>query len=315
MNKQIQIELWPECRCFRCKFCNLVVSSEMRSDGTQCNPNIKLTSSQKNIFLKKAISFFDTINWSIYDTLLLRGGEIFNEYENIIVENYEIFIKKISNKILDNSIKKVFLVTSLKYPIKNSLLKLTFDLFEKFNVNIQDKILIGTSWDVKYRFNNESNTFWNNNINYLDNNNIPVHITSILTQAFIEEFNSNNKFIKNIMLRDFDFIAAQGKPELLHLDKFFPIRNDCIKFLIQLKESNEYHDIWYRLLHQNYRRAESIYFTEHDSLQIRDLETYKSVLKNDDTTILSCGHPKEYANYVDSEACFLCDLNNISRNY
>lgn len=312
MNKQIQIELWPECRCNRCKFCNLVLSSEMRGDGSHSNPNIILKSSDKNEYLKKAISYFEKIDWSKYDMLLLRGGEIFNDYDSNILTYYDIFLEKIINKIKEKNIHKLFLITSLKYFYDTSLLKYTIDKLENNNIDITNKILIGTSWDIKYRFNNESLYNWNQNINILSEKSIQFHITSILTQAFIDEFHNKNTDILKIMNYDFDFIPAQGKPELLFLKDFFPKRKDCINFLSELKNNNIYYPIWYRLLHQNHRRAETIYFTEHDSLQMRDLETYKSVLSGDDQKILKCGHPKEYANYVDGDACFLCDLKILS---
>lgn len=311
MNRQVQIELWPECKCNRCKFCNLVLSSEMRGNGQHSNPNIILSPSQKEVFLDRAIEFTYNVDWSLYDMLLIRGGEVFNEYDATIVPKYETFLKRIAELVKNGTIKKVFLITSLKYQYETSLLRLTLDKFQEYGINIQEKVLIGTSWDIKYRFTERSLGYWNDNMKRLDTLGVPVHITSILTQAFIEGFFAGNQDVLDVMSRDFDFIAAQGKPELLFLDKFFPKRKDCMKFLLHLKNT-QYYPIWYRLLHQNHRRAESIYFTEHDALQTRDLETYSIVLTDDNQDVLSCGHPQEYANYVDSDACFLCDINTIS---
>ena len=73
MNRQVQIELWPECKCNRCKFCNLVLSSEMRGNGQHSNPNIILSPSQKEVFLDRAIEFTYNVDWSLYDMLLIRG--------------------------------------------------------------------------------------------------------------------------------------------------------------------------------------------------------------------------------------------------
>ena len=304
MNRQIQIELWPECRCNRCKFCNLVLSSELRGDGKQANPNILLSPSKKEVFIDRAIKFTYDVDWSQYDMLLIRGGEVFNDYDISIVPKYKTFLKRISELVENGTVQKVFLVTSLKYPYEQSLLKLTLDEFENNNINIQEKVLIGTSWDIKYRFTEKSLEWWKNNVSILDSLSVPIHITSILTQSFIDRFFKNDKNVLNVMSRNFDFIAAQGKPELLFLDGFFPKRKDCMNFLLHLKNS-EYNPIWYRLLHQNYRRAESIFFTEYDRLQVRDLETYKVVFDEENQEVLKCGHPKEYANYVDSDACFI----------
>lgn len=312
MNRQLQIELWPECRCNRCAFCNLVLSSEMRGDGLQSNPNIRLSPEKKNVFIERAIYFLDTVDWSLYDTLLIRGGEVFNRFDASILPFYGCFINKIAFLIKEERVKKLFLITSLKYPFEYSLLQATLDMLRNLGVDIKEKVLIGTSWDAKYRFTERSLADWKNNVKILDEKGVPIHITSILTQTFIEGFLEGNKDILDIMDRDFDFIAAQGKPELLHLEKFFPVRKDCMDFLIRLKDS-KYSPIWYRLLHQNHRRAESIFFTEHDNLQIRDLENFTTVLEKDSSEVLDCGHPKEYANYVDSDACFLCDLATISR--
>lgn len=312
MNKQLQIELWPECRCNRCDFCNLVLSSELRGDGLQSNPNIILSPEKKNVFIERAIYFLDTVDWSLYDTLLIRGGEVFNHFDKSILPLYGCFIQKISSLIKEGEIKKLFLITSLKYPFEYSLLHATLDMLLMSGIDVSEKVLVGTSWDVRYRFTEKSLSYWKENIKILDEKSIPIHITSILTQSFIEGFLKESQDIIDVMDRDFDFIAAQGKPELLHLEKFFPNRKDCMDFLIRLKDS-KYNPIWYRLLHQNHRRAESIFFTEHDNLQIRDLENFKTVLEKDSAGVLKCGHPIDYANYADSDACFLCDLATISR--
>ena len=123
MNRQIQIELWPECRCNRCKFCNLVLSSEIRGDGKQANPNILLSPSEKEVFIDRAIKFTYDVDWSQYDMLLIRGGEVFNDYDTSIVPKYKTFLKRISELVETGTIEKVFLVTSLKYPYEKSLLK------------------------------------------------------------------------------------------------------------------------------------------------------------------------------------------------
>lgn len=283
----------------------------MRGNGKQSNPNILLTPEQKIVFIERGLEYTYKVDWSLYDTLLLRGGEVFNDYPSEIIPSYNLFIERIIELIKNNTIKKLFIITSLKYDYDTSLLKWTLDKLKESGINLHEKVLIGTSWDKKYRFTEKSKKQWNSAIEILESEDIPFHITSILTQSFIDGFNSNDPEILKIMKYSFDFIPAQGKPELLFLDGFFPKRNDCIKFLMKLKNSNKYLGIWVRLLHQNFRRAESIYFTEHDNLQIRDLETFKSVLINDQQEVASCGHPQEYTNYVDSDKCFLCDINMV----
>lgn len=314
MNKILQIELWPECTCNRCKFCNLVLASELRGKGSRSNPNITLTGEEKNVFIDRAISFLPTVDWNLYDTLLLRGGEVFNGYSAIMVPGILKFLEEIANLIQAKKVKRVFLVTSLKYPMEGSLLKFTLAHLSMLGVNLETQILVGTSWDVNHRFIKESLANWHNNISILDRKKIPVHITSILTQALIEGFFSKNPDVMNVMSRDFDLIPAQGKPELLHLEKFFPLRKDCMQFLLAIKDS-VYHPIWNRLLSQNARRAESIFFTEHNHMQVRDLKNYKSVLAYEPQAALSCGHPKEYNNYADSDACFLCDVSTVAGTY
>ena len=310
MNDQIQIELWPECRCFRCKFCNLVVSSEMRGDGDVCNPNRLLSPLEKNVYLERAIKFFQTIDWTKYSTLLIRGGEVFNDFDNMLLPNLEIFVSKISNAIKAKNINRLILVTSLKYDYETSMLKAMLDMLSSNGISLPDSVLVGTSWDSIYRFNKQALDYWEANYNLLALKSIPVHITTILTQALIDKYFAGDRQVHRIMSYDFDLIPAQGKPELLHLKDFFPKRTDCLKFLFAIQNS-KHAPIWYRLLHQNYRRAETIYFTGLNELQTRDLETFHSVLPNDPQGVLPCGHPRDYANYVDSDACFLCDLEQL----
>lgn len=311
MNTQIQIELWPECRCNRCKFCNLVLSSEIRGDGVQSNPNKLLSSEEKCEYLDKAISYLHTIDWSVYDILLLRGGEVFNEYQELIVPKVKKLIHDISILIKEGKIKKVFLITSLKYSYEYSLLGLIINLFSINSIDVTKSIMIGTSWDSQYRFTSLSYEFWLENMEILKRQNIEVHVTSILTEDFIHKYWAHDKTILKLMNHHFDFIAPQGKPELLSLKGFFPKRVECLKFLQELKTSEQYNDIWKRLLHQNYRRAESIYFTERNELQTRDLAEYSTVFEGDRQDTLKCGHPAEYACYQDSDACFLCDINTL----
>lgn len=312
MNRQLQIELWPECRCNRCSFCNLALGSVIRGTGEENNPNRFLSSKEKKPFLEKALTFLSKVDWSNYDTLLIRGGEVFNDYEESLLESYTPFIESISRLLVSGTLKKVFLITSLKYEYAGSLLQYTLDTLQP-KVDICNKVLVGTSWDKKYRFTSTSLTNWKTNIDILDSKNIPVHITSILTQAFIEGFNENDKDVLAIMDRDFDFIAAQGKPELLKLDKFFPKRKDCLLFLSQLNNSIKYTSILTRLFSQHVRRAESIYFTETDIFSIRDLKQYSYCVDEEEYNKPNpkCGHPMDYCNYADSEACFICDIRTL----
>ena len=313
MNRQLQIELWSECKCTRCKFCNLVLSSELRGDGLHNNPNILLSPENKIEYIKRGIECLKNTNWILYDQLLLRGGEIFNQYPTAIVPYWNEFISIIADLVESDILKKLFIITSLKYEYHNSLLELTLYSLKEFGINIQEKVMVGTSWDAKYRFNDTSLKNWHDCMHILKCKGIETHITSILTQAFIDEYRKGNSEVLEFMKGEFDFIAAQGKPELLHLDGFFPKREDCIKFLLELKNSPTLHGIWNRLNHQEERRAESIYFTEDRRLQVRDLANYSITLPGEREDRLPCGHPVEYANYVDSDACFLCDLNAISK--
>lgn len=312
MNKQLQIELWAECRCNRCSFCNLELSAQRSKKlGKEENsPSDLVPNSIKIKYLENGIEYLKTVDWNNYDTLLLRGGEIFNSYDEEITDTFNVFIENISELIKEGKLKKVFLITSLKYPYKTSLLKLTLELFLKNHVDITKSVLVGTSWDPVYRFTKRSLEYWNKNIEILNKKRVPVHITSILTQKFIDLFFSHDKDVLRIMDMDFDFIPAQGKPELLKLKDFFPKRNDCLRFLITLQQT-KYAGIWYRLLHQDYRRAESIFFTKLNKLQTRDLATFHSVLEDDIQDVLPCQHPTEYANYEDSDKCFICDVERI----
>lgn len=309
MNSQIQIELWAECRCTRCKFCNLVLSSELRGDGSYTNPNKLLSPEEKLSYIEKAIAYLDTIDWDKYDILLLRGGEILNDFPELILDKVHEFIQHIAELVKAGKIKKVFLVTGLKYPYETSLLKQVLCFFESEGVDITKKLMVGTSWDSQYRFMDKSYAYWKDNITQLEAKNVEIHVTSILTEDFINKFWANDKTVLALMHGNFDFIAPQGKPELLGLKDFFPRRANCLKFLNTLRRTPELYPIWKRLLHQNYRRAESIYFVEREELQTRDLENYSKVFKGDNDKMSECGHPVEYCCYQDSDACFLCDIN------
>ena len=251
-----------------------------------------------------------SIDWSFYEFLTLRGGEIFNDYPEEIVPIWVRFLEDISDLVKEEKIKKIFLISSLKYPWETSLLKFTLDKLDGLGVNIKKQTMVGTSWDVKYRFPGQSLEWWNDNVNHLKELGVGYHVTTILTQAFIDAFYAKNQTVLDLMTGEFDFIAAQGKPELLHLKEFFPRRADCLRFLMDLK-SAPYRPIWERLLHQEARRAETICFTELGNIQTRDLANFTTVFNEDQQGTMACGHPKEFDNYLDSDACFLCDLKKL----
>jgi len=315
MREQFQLELWAECRTNRCKFCNLMLDKSLINGplGKFSDPNMILKADQKVEIINRAIDYLPSIDWGKFDKLTIRGGEVFNDYDINYLKSFDLLLWNIIDLIKQGKIKKCYLVTGLKYRFKNSLLEHSLNYFQDF----KKFILVGASWDLYNRFFNDDEQIWWENINIIKSMDISIHITTILTQYFINAYNANDKKVFQILDTfdddQFDFIAAYGKTKL-NLDNFFCKRNDFLKFWCGIIKHQKYKNIWERFLNQSYRRASHIYFAATDELQIRDLKNYTFAFEGESFGHLVCGHPDQYANYEDSNKCMLCDIFNLQKN-
>lgn len=223
-NKFIQYQLWQDCRN-GCKFC-----SELN---------------QLNVDKKWALNFtLDKLNDPEvfdYEEVGIIGGEIFdNQLQDPEVQK---LFYVLTDKICTMHFKKIYIATSLIYDMKPYLIPYLQHLRE---LNVADKVLLCTSYDLKYRFNKEGKKeLWENNMLQLQKDfpDFKTHVETILTQHFIDavlnkEFNIK-EFVKKFNTR-IDYIEPSSG--MYYKDKqdcekacpgFFPTKKSFIKFLIQ----------------------------------------------------------------------------------
>lgn len=122
MNKQLQIELWAECRCNRCSFCNLELSAQRSKKlGKEENsPSDLVPNSIKIKYLENGIEYLKTVDWNNYDTLLLRGGEILTVMMRKSLIRLTFLLKVSANWLRKANSKRYFLLLLLSIRIKQA---------------------------------------------------------------------------------------------------------------------------------------------------------------------------------------------------
>lgn len=230
--KFIQYQVWSDCRN-NCKFCFMKHQP----------PTDKIKS--LNFILNK----LDDPEVYEYNEVGFIGGEIFdNQLENPEVRKlfYDIFRKVSTIK----NFNKVYIATALNFDMKPYLIPFLDFLRE---IKLLDKVLLCTSYDLKYRFHTEkSRLLWESNMLELHDKypEMHLHVETILTQFFInavlEDRFSISEFCKKFHTR-IDYLEPSSgyyyhtKKECSEdIPEFFPTKDSFIKFLEKTAiQSNE----------------------------------------------------------------------------
>lgn len=225
----IQFELWKTCS-IGCKFC--------------CNKGQKEVN--KNISLDFTKSIINQLPENTYDEIGFIGGEFFNgEIKDSQIKDkfYDLF-KCVKNK----NFKKIYIATSLIFDMQSYLIPF-LDYLQ--HLNILDKVILCTSFDVKYRFSTlDKKELWKNNMLYLKENykNLRLHTEIILTEWFLKailekKFNLYN--FSNVFNTSIDYIEPSSG--LYYHDKFecekacpgfFPHKKVFIEFIKKCLKEN-----------------------------------------------------------------------------
>lgn len=226
MRTFLQFNLWNNCNN-GCKFCY--------------NNKLNFSSTEDQI---KDLQFINSELDRIkdqYDEVGFIGGEFFDDQiSNDVVKKlfYEMF-EKLSKS---TSLKKLYVATSLMYPIGNYLLEFLDYLS---SINLLDKTLLCTSYDLKYRFKSEiDRMIWIRNVRSLKSrkeySTLKIHVEIIMTQFLMDainngSFNPGEFCSSNGVYVDYiEPSCCQGltKSEMIKkLPDFFPNRDDFLKFI------------------------------------------------------------------------------------
>lgn len=277
----VEFEIWHDCPN-KCAFCSLGIYRKITSDDE------KISNINKVIEIIKKLD-------KKYDEIALIGGELFTELN----ENVKNKFIELLNVVIEYNPRKCYIMSSLLN--ESSLIK---DVIETFKNN-KDILMINTSWDKAFRFNEHNYEVWKKNIKFLEDNNIQIHYETILTEKMIQSFLNDDQETLDILLKNVDIIRPSDSNgyDNKKLDGFFPKRSSFIKFLHKLKLFN-------RRLYDNLfalnQRASTLYIIPLNMRKDRDAESYLEDV--DEVPQEKCGHSKIYNCFSDSNGCIICDM-------
>lgn len=308
MAKEIlQLEFWNECKENRCKFCSLTYTSP---EDMVLNPDRLRTPEEKLFIIKKHLGYLPTIDWNMFDQISFQGGEIMNGYDEFWLPAYNTLIQRMMDLMQEGKLKKLYLITSMKYKYEGSLLEFTLQKFRERGFGAEH-LMVGTSYDIKYRFTEETERNWWTNLGKVKRMGFNVHCTTILSQFLIEAYMSGEKRMQRILKlfpgRLFDLIGTIGNRHSTQMPPdFLPKRASFMRFCKFLMQNN--FPLWERFADQSGRRATHVYRPHTDFIIWRDLKHHRG---NEPEILAPCGHFIYCHSYADHDGCWACDVERL----
>lgn len=315
LNKCLQFELWYECNS-KCKYCYNNGELDHTPD------EIKLRNLQAVIDKISDISIYKD-----YNKLSYLGGEFFQgQMRNPEVKAKFMELMEKTNQLLQEGyIESVWLYATLTIGDQKDLYK----TLEKFKFK-KEQFWILTSYDTVGRFHApKMEETWKYHMKKLHElyPELLFNTTMILTgdtvkkylsgefsfKAFQEEFHTSF-FLKYPWLPG-NFNSKQEFNKFL--PDFFPTRHESLAFLRKLREED--FELWDKLYNFKYRAAVCMKNDNGDQKfmvpNVRDQEhstEYEGDVNNADVNP-KCGHLNSCKCYVDSEACWACDKEQMEK--
>ena len=320
-NTSLQVELWTACNNL-CTFCYLG------------NHNRHTPDNIKNRVLIETLKMISNEEiYTSYDTLAYIGGELFQgQLSNPEVKtNFFELMKKTSSLLKRNVIKSCWISATLTHENQQDLydtLDIFFDGIE-YDTNSSEGFWLITSYDTIGRFHSSKHLEnWKYNMKNIKSKypTIKFNTCTILTGDIVDKY-LNNEFSFTEFMTEFNtnFFFKQPAPgslgdnltlsEAKHamqrlLPNFFPNRNKFIQFLNKFALENY---LLYDKLYNVKYRADDLYRNyKHDELMLinhRVKDSIKETTVDREAAQNSCGHLLNYAAYIDSDKCMICDKN------
>jgi hypothetical protein len=299
----VQYGVWSNC-CNDCDFC-------LRLWRT---PLSKAEMLHQLDMIKQNIDYIDWKNKFSYGISLL-GGEMYHITDPELQESFLELIDIIIEKIL-----KVSPNPDVKYStVTNGLYDPTF-LFKVIDkiVNAVGKkaIDVNFSYDLKYRFHTEERRkLCLENINkFHERYNYNIGVQMILTQYLIDmvkngEFSITEFLDKEIPGNTLTFLYPHPVNTGLDLPDFNFKRSDFLNFMLYLNQN-------YPLIYKNFCTSthNSAIFKYTGFFNKNSDDVTQQPLLTDGKQLINekCGHSILYQCYSDSDACIVCDLDNLN---
>lgn len=230
-NRFIQFELWKDCS-LGCKFCF----------------NKKQKDVNKIESLQFVLNKLDDSEMLDYNEIGFIGGEFFNNElkDNDVKQLFYNIFKKLSTMHFE----KIYITGALMYDIQLYLIPFLNYLKE---LKVLEKVLLCTSYDLKYRFyTKEREDLWKNNMLTLHKlyPELKLHTETVITQYFIDAVLNDEFSITefcNAYNTRLDYIEPtsglyyKDKQECMKdIPDFFPTKDSFIDFMMKTGvESNE----------------------------------------------------------------------------
>lgn len=338
--KSFQWQVWTYCNN-KCKFCFLGKANDIHTKKRQHTSLLDLNKAIDHL------NFNEYNNISLIGGEFFQGQLDDPETHDLF---FSVF-KKIFQLYVDKKIGSMWLTCTLTSKNQKHLYELLSmaDAMEVKPVDGYDSsgLWICTSWDAAGRFHTkELKKNWEYNVKALKEKYpwIKINTTIILQQAFIDlylankfkpeefckEFNTSIFYMQPCLTNITEMMLKDEKGELRtkesfskywlelkqefnrNVYEFFPRRDDFIKFLtkyyIEDKQSfNKLFNIRYRSdeIHLNINSEEHDRTVARQKDGIHPEESFPPKLEH-------CNHIYNYAPYVDSNHCCICDKNAIS---
>lgn len=313
--RQLQFEVWQDCNS-HCDFCYLKGYPHIRTDD-----EFKL---QRLNYVIEKVSDESIIK--DYDVISLIGGEFFQgQLNNPLVNKkwYEL-IDKLAELQRLGKIKQIWILCSLLIGKQPDLYKTIDRIPDKSN------LWIATSWDSNGRFKGHMLETWEYHMNKIHElwPEIMLNTTIILTQHFITQYLNDEinlldfraKFHTDIYMKpcavapnvSIDEVRKE-KADYAKIDPlFFPKRSDFQQFLFKVKNCEPEGTFAY--LFDVHRRCDDILRLAKDGITPFEQTRGKNlrIQAETDSQINTCGHSTYYCIYSDSDACCLCDKQEIA---
>lgn len=313
LNKCLQFELWYECNS-RCKFCYLCDDIKNTPDA------IKLRNLQAVIDKISDLSIYKE-----YNKLSYLGGEFFQgQMKNPEVKAKFMELMDKTNWLLQNGyIQCVWLYATLTIGDQKDL----YETMEKFKFK-RGQFWILTSYDTIGRFHSKKmEDTWKFHMKKLKElyPELLFNTTTIMTGDLVEKyltdkfsFSEFSKEYNTVFFLKYPWLSnnAKSKQEFnTRLPNFFPTRDMMLKFLTKLKQQDV--ELWDKLFNFKYRAAVCIKNSNDDSKfmlpNIRDQEHDIEYEDGHADVNSKCGHLLSCQCYVDSDACWECDKEQLEK--
>lgn len=334
--RSLQFELWEECGN-KCSFCYLGRNNIFTPDHLKIkaiNDALAFLNDEEKMTLYNTLSY---IGGEFFQ------GQMANPE---VKDKFFSLMRKTAELQVSGKIKEVWIMCTLTIGDQKDLfasLKIMEEIYAEANKpELMSQIWIVTSFDTIGRFHTKKMfETWDYNMKHIHkvypmiNFNTSTILTQDLITKYLNDEFSFNKYMETyhsamffkqpscgpIEQREIKnvFNTVEGRREAKQLLEsripgFFPKREDFLQFLIKFKDDcphlyNKLFNIQYRAddLYRNFNDEKEGHRMQYNHRQKDAINEVPEDAPVDMNPVNPCGHLLDYAAYIDSDECMICD--------